>query len=106
MLINGTYNRRRFYSQIINVKTIDLVLNCVMNEGLRINSGERLGKTIIFAANHKHAQAIVDRFNEIHPEYGENYCQLIDNKVKYADSIIASCIAELPPPMTATCLPA
>ena len=83
-------NNELFYSQIINVKTIDLVLNCVMNEGLRINSGERLGKTIVFAANHKHAQAIVDRFNEIYPEYGENYCQLIDNKVKYADDIIAS----------------
>ena len=79
-----------FYNQIINVKTIDLVLNCVMNEGLRINSGERLGKTIIFAANHKHAQAIVERFHEIHPELGDNYCQLIDNQVKYADTIIES----------------
>lgn len=79
-----------FYSQIINVKTIDLVIDCVMNEGLRINSGERLGKTIIFAANHKHAKAIVDRFNEIHPELGDNYCQLIDNQVKYADTIIGS----------------
>ena len=79
-----------FYSQIINVKTIDLVIDCVMNEGLRINSGERLGKTIIFAANHKHAQAIVERFHEIHPELGDNYCQLIDNQVKYADTIIES----------------
>ncbi len=77
-----------FYSHIINVKTIDLVLDCVMNEGLRINSGERLGKSIIFAVNHKHAQAIVNRFNEIHPELGDNYCQLIDNTVKYADKII------------------
>ena len=83
-------NNELFYSQIINVKTVDLVLNCVMNEGLRINSGERLGKTIIFAANHKHAHVIVERFNEIHPELGDNYCQLIDNTVKYAKTLIES----------------
>ena len=79
-----------FYSQIINKNTIDLVIDSVMNEGLRVNSGERLGKTIIFAANHKHAQAIVSRFNETHPELGDNYCQLVDNTVKYADTIIES----------------
>lgn len=83
-------NNDLFYSQIINLKTVDLVLNCVMNEGLRINSGERLGKTIIFAANHKHAHVIVERFNEIHPELGDNYCQLIDNTVKYAKTLIES----------------
>lgn len=88
--IPNVINNELFYSQIINVKTIDLVLDCVMNEGLRINSGERLGKTIVFAANHKHAEAIVNRFHEIHPELGDNYCQLIDNQVKYADAIIAS----------------
>ena len=81
-------DNKLFYSQIINKQTIDLVLDCVMNEGLRINSGEQLGKTIIFAVNHKHAEVIVKRFHELHPELGDNYCQLIDNTVKYADQII------------------
>lgn len=80
----------QFYERIINVDTIDRVLNCVMSEGLRTNSGERLGKTIIFAANHRHAHAIVDRFHVLYQELGDDYCQLVDNTVKYADSIIDS----------------
>lgn len=79
---------KMFYSQIMNLNTIDLVIKTVMKEGMRINSGENLGKTIIFAANHNHAKEIVDRFNKLYPEKGPNYCVLIDNQVKYAQSLI------------------
>lgn len=77
-----------FYEHIINDQTIDLMLQTVMNEGLRVKSGEELGKTIIFAVNHFHAQKIVDRFKALYPEKGDDYCQLIDNYVKYAQTAI------------------
>lgn len=79
---------KEFYSRIINSGTIDAMLQTVMNEGLRVDSGERLGKTIIFAVNHKHAETIVNRFKTLYPEKGNDFCQLIDNYVNYAQKAI------------------
>ena len=45
-----------FYKNIINIPTIKLVLETLMNEGLRVDNGERLGKSIIFAVDHDHAE--------------------------------------------------
>ena len=60
-----------------------------MTNGLKVHSGEDVGKTIIFAYNHKHAERIVERFNQLYPERGADYCQLIDNQVKNHSAIIA-----------------
>lgn len=76
------------FKYLINKDTIDKVLRELMEKGLKVQSGEEVGKTIIFAMNHLHAEQIVNRFRELYPEKGENYCQLIDNYVKYADDLI------------------
>ena len=76
------------FKYLINQDTIDKVLRELMEKGLKVQSGEEVGKTIIFAMNHLHAEQIVNRFRELYPEKGENYCQLIDNYVKYADDLI------------------
>lgn len=78
-----------FRKRIMNIDTIDNVLQTIMNEGMRVNGGEKLGKTIIFAANHFHAEKIVDRFNTLYPELGgKGFCKLIDNYVNYAQTLI------------------
>ncbi len=77
-----------FYKNICNIQTLDVVINTLMEQGLRTEGGEKLGKTILFAADHDHAKLIVDRFKFLYPEKGENYCQLIDYSVNYASSII------------------
>ena len=76
------------FTYIHNIETIDLVLQDLMENGLKVQDGERIGKTIIFAAGHHHAQLIVERFNTLYPEYGPDFCVLIDNQVKYAQSLI------------------
>lgn len=73
---------------LFNSKTIDLVLNKLMNEGLKVEGFEKLGKTIIFAKNTKHAKAIVERFNKLYPEYGGNFAKAVDYSINYVDSII------------------
>lgn len=73
---------------LFNANTIDLVLNNLMEKGLKIEGGNMLGKTIIFAKNHKHAVAIVERFNKIFPQYGGKFAQVVDYDVKYVESII------------------
>jgi type I restriction enzyme R subunit len=76
------------FKYIYNENTIDNVLQDLMKNGLKVQSGERIGKTIIFAYNHKHAELIVQRFNVLYPEYGPNFCVLIDNYVTYAQNLI------------------
>jgi len=77
-----------FFKKIYNDNTVDLVLQTLMNEGLKVNGGDMIGKTIIFAFNHVHAELIVKRFEKLYPEYGSEYCKLIDNYVAYAQNII------------------
>lgn len=73
-----------------NRDTISKMLDDLMDNGLRVQGNEMVGKTIIFAYNHKTAELIVNIFREKFPEYGENFCQLIDNYVKYSQSLIDS----------------
>ena len=76
------------FTYIHNEHTIDLVLQELMEKGLKVQDGERLGKTIIFAAGHHHADLIVKRFNFLYPDLGPDFCVLIDNQVNYAQSLI------------------
>lgn len=78
------------FKRVYNDNTVDLVLKTLMEEGIRINSGEDIGKTIIFAMNHKHAELILERFNILYPERGPEYCKVIDNYINYAQNIIES----------------
>lgn len=73
---------------LFNADTIDLVLNKLMVDGLRVEGREKLGKTIIFAKNSNHAKAIVDRFNKLYPEYSGNFAKVIDYSINYVDTLI------------------
>lgn len=76
------------FRTVYNENTVDRVLERLMKDGIKIECGEKLGKTIIFAYNHRHAQMIVDRFHKLYPSKGDDFCQLIDNYVNYADDLI------------------
>lgn len=76
------------FKYLFNKDTCRRVLEELMQWGYRVNGGETLGKTIIFAYNHKHAQMIVDCFHELYPEYPANTCQLVDYSVNYGDDLV------------------
>jgi len=91
--LDGTEHKRdirgdEMFKYIFNKDTIDKVLQDLMTNGLTVQSGERIGKTIIFAYNHAHAEKIADRFKTLYPQYGAGYCVLIDNYVTYAHDLI------------------
>ncbi len=79
---------KEIFNYIFNIETIDAVLQDLMEKGLKVQYGERIGKTIIFAYNHKHAELIVERFHILYPEYGSEFCVLIDNYVTYSQDLI------------------
>lgn len=83
-----TVSEKELFKKIFNKNTCCEILEELMQYGIKTNGGELLGKSIIFAYNHHHAQMIVDCFHEMYPDHPANYCQLIDNYVKYADDLI------------------
>ena len=72
---------------IFNEDTIRQVLNTLMTLGLTIDYGSKLGKTIIFAKNHTHAEKILSVFNQEYPHL-PGFAKVIDNYMTYAQSAI------------------
>ena len=73
---------------VFNEDTIREVLHILMEYGLKIDYGEKLGKTIIFAKNHRHAEMILEVFQREYPHLGDGFAQVIDNYMTYAQSAI------------------
>ena len=76
------------FKHIFNKDTCKKVLEELMRWGLKVDNGETIGKTIIFAFNHKHAQMIVECFHELYPSYPANTCQLVDYQVSYGEDLV------------------
>ena len=72
---------------IFNEDTIRQVLNILMTEGIKIEYGQKLGKTIIFAKSHAHAEKILEVFHKEYPHLPD-YAKVIDNYMTYAQSAI------------------
>lgn len=88
LYLDANIEKNKIFKEIYNEPTCDKVLQKIMDEGLKVENNEKLGKTIIFAFNHKHAEMIVERFRALYPEFGKNYCQLVDNYVNYSKELI------------------
>ncbi|HYF62418.1 MAG TPA: DEAD/DEAH box helicase family protein, partial [Herpetosiphonaceae bacterium] len=73
---------------LFNEDTADRILKALMEHGLKVAGGDRLGKTIIFAKNHKHAEFIERRFDANYPHMAGQFARVIDNQVNYAQSLI------------------
>lgn len=77
----------RIFNTVYNQDTVDKVIDDVLERGLKVDGGETIGKTIIFAYNHRHADLIVQRIKERYP-HDDDWCQLVDNYVNYADDLV------------------
>ncbi len=76
---------------VFNEDTIKQVLHVLMRDSLKVDYGQKIGKTIIFAKNHKHAEKILEIFNKQYPELcknGQSFAKVIDNQTTYAQSAI------------------
>lgn len=73
---------------VFNETTVDTVLQDLMERGIRVAGGDRLGKTIIFAQNKRHAEFILERFNKLYPKYRGTFAQRVICDDTYAQTII------------------
>ena len=86
---------------IFNEATVDTVLQDLMDRGIRVAGGDRIGKTIIFAQNKRHAEFILERFNKLYPQYKGTFAQRVICDDTYAQTIIDDFKIEDKPPYIA-----
>ncbi len=73
---------------VFNETTVDMVLQDLMEHGIRSGGGDLIGKTIVFAQNKKHAEFILERFDKLYPKYKGTFAQRIICDDAYAQTII------------------
>ncbi len=81
-------NASAINSWLFNKDTVDKMLQHVMEHGHKVEGGDRLAKTILFARNHEHAKFIEERFNHHYPHYKGNFARIIDHYAKYPQSLL------------------
>jgi type I restriction enzyme R subunit len=73
---------------LVNADTVDKVLADLMANGLRVDGGDRLAKTILFAKNQAHAEFVAERFDANYPHLRGSFARVISHRVDYAQSLI------------------
>lgn len=73
---------------LFNEDTINKVLDALTEHGLHVEGGDKLGKTIIFAKNHDHADFIRQCFDKRFPKHAGKALRIIDNYERFAQSLL------------------
>ncbi len=82
---NSALNRWLF-----NKDTVNKILDALMEQGLKIEGGDKIGRSIIFATNQHHADFILECFEERYPQYPSGFMAVVHNKKSHAHSLILS----------------
>lgn len=82
------FEQQQVDKAVFNKDTNRHILRNLMERGIRDVTGMRVGKTIIFARNHNHAVLLQSLFDEMYPQYGGNFCRVIDNYDPRAEDLI------------------
>jgi len=62
---------------LFNQDTVNKALQLLMDTGLKVNNGDTIGKTIIFAKNQNHAKFIEACFNQMYPMLKGHFLQVV-----------------------------
>ncbi|MGW6534821.1 DEAD/DEAH box helicase family protein [Streptomyces sp. NPDC055011] len=81
----GRHEMNKF---LFNADTVDKMLEVLVTQGHRVEGGDRLGKTIVFAKNNDHARFIEERYNANYPSGAGHTARVITYKETYAQSLI------------------
>lgn len=75
-------------AKLYNRDTIRQVLQQVAEHGIRVEGADRLGKTIIFARNQRHAGYIKEEYDKLFPASSNSEAAVITHSVDGADKLI------------------
>lgn len=88
MIDPGALNR-----WLYNEDTIDKALAFVMEHAIKVDAGDRIGKTIIFARNVPHARMIVRRFDANYPRYAGKLVKVVVSEDSYSKDLVDDFVA-------------
>jgi len=74
--------------KIFSEETDRVILENLINNGIKDETGSLVGKTIIFAQRQDHAEHLERVFCDMYPQYGTKVCKVIHNDVPHVDSLI------------------
>jgi len=86
--VPDTESVEEHYELLFDEDSVDMALAALMTHGHKVEGGDRLGKTIIFAKDQTQADFIRQRFNVNYPEYAGHFARVITPNVNYAQSLI------------------
>ena len=86
--VPGEVDASQINKWLFNEDTVDRMLRYLMEHGIKVDGGDRLGKTIIFARNNDHARFIAERFDHHYPQYKGAFARMITYQVSYAQTLI------------------
>jgi len=87
--IPDTVEAAEINKRLFNEDTVDLVLEHLMQNGIKVEGGDRIGKTIIFAKNQSHAKFIETRFDAAYPALKGHFARVITYETgPYAQTLI------------------
>lgn len=85
---NVDFDQPEMDRRLLNKDTNRLIIRNLMENGIRDGSSTHVGKSIVFARNHTHAVLLQSLFDELYPQYGGQFCRVIDNYDPRADQLI------------------
>lgn len=74
--------------KIFSEDTDRIILENLVNNGIKDETGSLVGKTIIFAQRQDHAEHLEKLFCKHYPQYGSRVCKVIHNAIPHVDSLI------------------
>ncbi len=75
--------------KIFSESTDKIILENLMENGIRDETGSLVGKTIIFAQRQDHAEHLEKMFCQLYPQHGAKVCKVIHNQIPKVDSLIS-----------------
>ncbi len=85
---NTTIAGKDIGRKIFSEDTDRIILENLINNGIKDETGSLIGKTIIFAQRQEHAEHLEKIFCELYPQYGTKVCKVIHNDIPHVGSLI------------------
>ena len=82
------FDAKAIDKSVFNKDTARHIIRNLMENGIKDATQQEIGKTIIFARNHNHAVFLQQTFDELYPQFGGKFCQVIDNYDPRAEQLI------------------
>ncbi len=75
---------RRIFSE----DTDRIILENLINNGIKDETGSLVGKTIVFAQRQDHAEHLEKVFCKLYPQHGSKVCKVIHNGIAHVEALI------------------